>query len=179
MSKLESFIRRMQAQVVCIDAACEMVADVPGVVFELGLGNGRTYDHLRERLPGREIYVFDMKVYAPPACVPDEEHMILGRIEDTLPKLADRFSNNVALLHTDIGSSDQVANKRLSNFIAAHIAPALCAGAAVVSDREIAADCLTYEAAPESVYPGRYFIYRRAGDRGQTPAPRTGLGSTA
>ena len=30
-----------------------------GPVLELGLGNGRTFDHLRERLPGRRIVAFD------------------------------------------------------------------------------------------------------------------------
>ena len=48
MSRLDSFIRRMQAQRDCLNAAAGLIADVPGVVFDLGLGNGRTFDHLRE-----------------------------------------------------------------------------------------------------------------------------------
>ena len=51
MSRLESFIRRMQAQRDCINLAAELVADVPGVVWEFGLGNGRSFDHLRENCP--------------------------------------------------------------------------------------------------------------------------------
>ena len=55
MSRLESFIRRLQAQQACLDDDAAQVAQRPGVIFELGLGNGRTYDHLRARLPGRDI----------------------------------------------------------------------------------------------------------------------------
>jgi hypothetical protein len=45
VSKLESFIRRMQAQVICLDTAASMIPGVPGVVWEIGLGNGRSFDH--------------------------------------------------------------------------------------------------------------------------------------
>ena len=38
---------------------CQQMPLSDGPVIELGLGNGRTYDHLRERLPGRRIIAFD------------------------------------------------------------------------------------------------------------------------
>ena len=50
MSRLDSFLRRLQAQRDCLNAAVSLVADRPGPIFELGLGNGRTYDHLRSLL---------------------------------------------------------------------------------------------------------------------------------
>ena len=53
----------MIAQRECLNWAAEAVAGVAGPVLELGLGNGRTYDHLRERLPEREIYVFERAGY--------------------------------------------------------------------------------------------------------------------
>jgi hypothetical protein len=52
-SRLDSFIRRLEAQRACLDWAAQEIAAVPGEVVELGLGNGRTYDHLRTRLGGR------------------------------------------------------------------------------------------------------------------------------
>ena len=55
MSRLDAFIRRLQAQRTCLGLAADLVAGVPGPVLELGLGNGRTYDHLRELMPDREI----------------------------------------------------------------------------------------------------------------------------
>ena len=57
MSRLESFIRRVTAQRDCLNMAKELVVDVPGPILELGLGNGRTYDHLRELFPDREIFM--------------------------------------------------------------------------------------------------------------------------
>ena len=51
MSRLDSFIRRLEAQRACLDRAAELIRDIDGHVLELGLGNGRTYDHLRGLFP--------------------------------------------------------------------------------------------------------------------------------
>ena len=48
MSRLDSFIARMQAQRDCLNFLKPAVDAVPGPLLEVGLGNGRTYDHLRE-----------------------------------------------------------------------------------------------------------------------------------
>ena len=48
MSRLDSFIRRLQAQRACLSEAAAQIRGVDGFVLELGLGNGRTFDHLRE-----------------------------------------------------------------------------------------------------------------------------------
>ena len=53
MSRLDSFIRRLEAQRSCLALAVERSRHVPGVVLELGLGNGRTFDHLREIIARR------------------------------------------------------------------------------------------------------------------------------
>jgi hypothetical protein len=54
MSRLDSFIRRLEAQRACLGYAAAQIRAIAGPVLELGLGNGRTYDHLRELLPERE-----------------------------------------------------------------------------------------------------------------------------
>ena len=59
MSRLDSFIRRLAAQRACLDRAAALIDEIDGPVLEFGLGNGRTFDHLRERLPGRAIFVFE------------------------------------------------------------------------------------------------------------------------
>ena len=59
MSRLESMYRRIGAQISGLNWAVEMIADLPGDVLELGLGNGRSYHHLREKLPNRSIWVID------------------------------------------------------------------------------------------------------------------------
>ena len=59
MTRLDVFIDRMVSQRACLDHAIVDTKDMAGPVFELGLGNGRTYHHLRERISGRDIYVFE------------------------------------------------------------------------------------------------------------------------
>ncbi len=59
MSRLHGAIRRLTAQRDALDLAARMIADVPGSVLEFGLGNGCTYDHLREILSKRDVYVFE------------------------------------------------------------------------------------------------------------------------
>ncbi|HEX6297001.1 MAG TPA: class I SAM-dependent methyltransferase, partial [Burkholderiales bacterium] len=93
MSRLDSFIRRLEAQRACLDFSIRNL--VPGAVLELGLGNGRSYDHLRERLAGsRAIYALDRQLSAHPDCVPTE--LILGEFRDTLPRLSSRIGRSVA-----------------------------------------------------------------------------------
>ena len=91
MSRLDSFIRRLEAQRACLEYAAGQIRDLPGPVLELGLGNGRTYDHLRELLPEREIFVFERAVNAHPDCIPDPAHLILGDVRATLPQARARL----------------------------------------------------------------------------------------
>jgi len=86
MSKLDSFIRRMTAQRNCLNHAASLITHVPGTVFELGLGNGRTYDHLRQLFPDRDVYVFDRMIADFTSCMPPENRLFLGEISDTLLK---------------------------------------------------------------------------------------------
>jgi S-adenosyl-L-methionine methyltransferase len=86
MSRLDSFIRRLEAQRACLEHAAGQIRDLPGPVLELGLGNGRTFDHLCELLPAREIFVFEREVRAHPDCIPDPAHLILGDVRETLPR---------------------------------------------------------------------------------------------
>ena len=50
MTRLDLFIDRMVSQRACLDHAIAETALIDGPVFELGLGNGRTYHHLRARI---------------------------------------------------------------------------------------------------------------------------------
>ena len=161
MSRLDSFIRRLQAQRACIDAAAEAIAGLEGPVFELGLGNGRTYDHLRDRLPDREIFVFERQIAAHPACVPDEEHLFLGDIHETLPAALPRFEGRVALIHSDIGTGDAAANAAIAAFLCEYLIRVLRPGGLVIADQPMTLADAEPLALPEGVKPGRYFIHRR------------------
>ena len=80
LTRLDKAIRRLEAQRACLDWAVEEIAAIPGVVVELGLGNGRSFDHLRARLPGREIYVFERNPAAHPASTPSADRLIVGSL---------------------------------------------------------------------------------------------------
>ncbi len=160
MTRLDSAIRRLTAQRACLDRAIGLIADVPGPVLELGLGNGRTYDHLRCRLPDREIFVFDRKVAAHPDCVPDADHLILGNFEDALPAAAARLPAKAALAHCDIGSGDKAASALLARNIAPLLALLLAPGAIVAGDQDMGSAGWRALPLPPDVAPGRYYLYR-------------------
>jgi hypothetical protein len=160
VSRLDSFIRRLQAQRACLDHAVELIRGVPGPVLELGLGNGRTYDHLRERLPGRDIYVCDRQVAAHPDCIPPPQFLILGDVRETLPQAASRVGATVALVHADLGSGDEAASRKQATELAPLIADLLQPGGIVVSDQAMSIARLRPLALPDGVKPGRYYLYR-------------------
>ena len=160
MSRLDSAIRRLEAQRACLDRAAGLLDEVPGHVFELGLGNGRTYDHLRERFPRREIFVFEMKISAHPSCIPDDDHLFLGDVLDRLPAETERFRGSVALVHADIGSGVAEHNHRLAARISPLLPPLLAPGALVVTDQEMSLPAATPVDLPDGVAPGRYHMVR-------------------
>lgn len=164
MSRLDSFIRRLEAQRACLELAVGQIRDVPGPVLELGLGNGRTYDHLRTLLPGREIFVFDRQVAAHPDCIPDGAHLILGDIRETLPKAQERWPGTVALVHSDVGTGEAARNAELAAWLAQVLPPLLAEGAWVIADQALAAAALRPQPPPEGVAAGRYFLYRHQQD---------------
>jgi S-adenosyl-L-methionine methyltransferase len=166
VSRLDSFIRRLQAQRACLDHAAGLIAALDGVVLELGLGNGRTYDHLRSLFPSREIYVCERQVAAHPDCVPPAERLILGDMRETLPTARARLGGRVALAHLDAGSGDDAANRNLAAALTPLIVPLLCEGAVLVSDPEITCADLAPLPLPDGVRPGRYHLYRRVSARG-------------
>ena len=160
MSRLDSFIRRVTAQRDCLNMAAEMVRDVPGPVLELGLGNGRTFDHLRALMPDREIFVFDRRIAAHPDCIPDDDHMILGDITETLPEAMSRIRAPAALAHCDLGTGVREDNLRLAAFIAPALDTLMARGGIVVSDQEYNVAGWRPVDLPEGVAPGRYYVNR-------------------
>ena len=102
MSRLDSFIRRLTAQrdiLNHIADGLEMPAEGP--IMEIGLGNGRTFDHLRERFPGRRIIAFDRACGAHGSSAPDAQNLVLGEINETGRAFE---TGTAALVHADIGT---------------------------------------------------------------------------
>ncbi len=165
MSRLETFIQRLKAQRNCLNAAATLIADLEGPVLELGLGNGRTYDHLRQLFPDREIFVFERQPAPHPACLPDPAHLIVGDLEDTLPQAAERLlPARAALVHSDIGSHDADRDARLAAWLAGVLPGVTRPGAVVASDRHLPSDDLIPLPLPsDGPEPAAgYFFYRRA-----------------
>ena len=160
MSRLDSFIRRLQAQRTCLDVAAEAVAELPGLVLELGLGNGRTFDHLRERLPGRRIIVFERDPQPHPDCWPPEDDLVIGPLEETLPEAARRWPAAAALIHSDIGTGDPARNRRVADTLGEILPPLLAPGGLVVSDQVLRAATLVSLPPPDGMASDRYFLYR-------------------
>ena len=160
LTRLDRAIRRLQAQRACLDWAAAEIAAVPGLVVELGLGNGRSFDHLRARLPDREIYVFERSVNAHPDTIPAADRLILGNIEETLLQSRQRFAGRVALLHSDIGTGDDARNARIAAWLGPEILPYLAPGAIVASDQQLAALADLAAPLPPGVNEDRYYLYQ-------------------
>ena len=163
MSRLDSFIRRLEAQRACLGAAAALVRDLDGPALELGLGNGRTYDHLRELCPDRRIYVCERRVAAHPDSVPPAEFLLLGDMRDTLRTARKMLEGRVALAHLDPATGDVAASRALAKELAPLILPLLSAGAVLVSEPAILLPELAQLALPDGVAPNRYHLYRAGG----------------
>jgi S-adenosylmethionine-dependent methyltransferase len=161
VSRLDSFIRRLEAQRACLEMAAELVAGVDGDVLELGLGNGRTYDHLRNLFPHRKIYVCERTIAAHPDCIPPAGLLFLGDMRKTLPTARGRLSDRVALAHLDAGNGDAPASKALAECITPLIVPLLRLDGVLVSEPPVTADELRPLSLPPGIEPGRYNLYRR------------------
>ena len=159
MSRLESFIRRMTAQRLVLDVVCAEVAGMQGPIFELGLGNGRTYDHLRERLPGRRIIAFDRALGAHPSSVPPEGDLVIGEIKDT----AARFAGiGAALVHADIGTGIEELDQKTQQWLPGLAASLLRPGGIAVCGLPLDHAGLRPLPLCDGVPAERYFIYRKA-----------------
>lgn len=161
MSRLDVFINRMVSQRVCLDFAIDTTRGMTGPVFELGLGNGRTFDHLRERMPERDIYVFERKVESNPASTPDKEMTILGDVMETLPQAVARFGATAQLIHADLGGHNLDKNVAFARKVSPLIEALLAVGGHMVSSDRMYFDALSEQPLPAGAVEGRCFIYRK------------------
>lgn len=160
MSRLDSFIRRVSAQRDILNHVCAEVAALEGLILELGLGNGRTFDHLREKLPGRRIVAFDRKLAAHTSSAPPAEDLMLGEIAETAATLPDKCA---ALVHADIGTGYDDQDDLTLTWLPTLVARLLKPGGLAVSGLPLENDALERLPVPESVPTDRYFLYRRTG----------------
>ncbi len=163
MSRLDHVLRRLTAQQACLNRAAELIDGLDGLVLELGLGNGRSYDHLRELFPTRDIYVCERQVAAHPDCIPPDDRLLLGDLRDTLPKARAWLAGNVALLHVDIGTGILAEHRTIADAVLPLLMPLLRPAGLLVSDLVMECAKLQPLPLPDGVDPDRYQIYRHIG----------------
>lgn len=159
MSRLDSFINRMSAQRDILNhISRDLGLPVTGDVLEVGLGNGRTYSHLREIFPDRRIVVFDRDIRAHKTELPAQEDAVLGEIRETGQTFVGK---GAALVHADIGSGyddkDAITLTWLPQMAAGMLAP----GGYAVSGLPLVNEALEELPRLPGVEEGRYFYYRR------------------
>lgn len=159
MSRLESFIRRMSAQRDVINHISESVPlPSEGAILEIGLGNGRTYDHLREKFAGRRIVAFDRALGAHASSTPEPENLILGEIAETAKAYA---GTGAALVHADIGQGYADKDALTLTWLPDIVSKALAAGGVAISGLPLDHAALEPLTLPATIDSGRYFLYRR------------------
>ena len=109
---------------------CQNIHKQGGAVLEFGLGNGRTFDHMRKLLPERDIA-------AHPDCIPHPAFQFIGDFRDSIPRTIEQLGRSAALAHLDIGTGQKNTSLALASKIAPCMEKLLCANAIVVSDQEV------------------------------------------
>lgn len=159
MSRLDVFINRMTSQRACLNHAAAATADMAGPVFELGLGNGRTYHHMAEVMSLRDIYVFERAVASHPDSTPPDDMLILGDVTETLPQALARFGPTASLIHADLGGHNLAKNDAFARMVSPLIEPLLASTGLMVSSDRMYFDTLVEQPLPPDAIPGRCFIY--------------------
>lgn len=160
MSRLDSFIARMQAQRDCLNFLKPLVTPLSGPILEVGLGNGRTYDHLRELFPRRDIWVFERKVAAHPDCIPPDDRLFLGDAQQAIPQAAGRLGATAALIHTDLGTGDHAANVAMGKWLGPALDTLAGRGGYVLANQPLDVERWRRLPDPPGVPADRYFLYR-------------------
>lgn len=163
ISRLERLLFRIDAQHKSLGWAFGEIEGMPGLIFELGLGHGRTYDHMRRHLPEREIFVFDREIDCFADCRPDDAHLMLGQLADTLPAARARFGGKAILVNSDVGTYDESYNVAVAELVSRHLPPLLAPGALVLSDLPLTLAGAEAMALPPGARDERFFIYRAPG----------------
>ncbi len=155
MSRLDSVIRRLTAQRDCLGVALDRAPD--GAILDIGLGNGRTYDHLRESAPARDIWAIDRAMNAHPASAPPDGFFLEGEADAMLEALHTRIGRGVALVHYDLGIGVPEEDVPLRASLTGGIANLLVPGGLLVANG--AFEGMAQLPLPNGVAEGRYFIY--------------------
>ncbi|MDQ0456117.1 class I SAM-dependent methyltransferase [Rhizobium paknamense] len=159
MSRLDSFINRMVAQRDLLNHIRDHhPLPAEGPILEVGLGNGRTFSHLRELFPGRRIIAFDRQLGAHKSSIPPEGDLVLGEIADAGKAF---MTGEAAFVHADIGTGYPEKDAVTLTWLPDMVVGMLKSGGYALSGLPLANDALEPLPVLPHVDPGRYFFYRR------------------
>jgi hypothetical protein len=156
MSRLDSMLRRFTAQRDGLNWAAERVKQIHGEALDMGLGNGRTYDHMREIMPERRIWVMDRVLQCHHSCIPPEQDFLLGEAEESLCKLA-ADNAEIVLSHYDFGFGVKEKDVEEAARFSPLIAKVMTKGGVIVSGQPL----VGFKAlqGPDHIAPDRYYFY--------------------
>lgn len=152
----------MSAQRTLLDEAAALVADIEGPIVDLGIGNGRTLDHLAALFPERKVFAFGDFIHSAVDVLPPAEQVVVGNIRDTLPFALPRLGARAALIHNDLGSADAVGNAATAAWLAPAIAAVARPDAVVVTSFLLPFSNYVAMPLPPTVRPGRYHLLKLA-----------------
>lgn len=156
MSRLDSMLRRLTAQRDGLNWAAARIEGLKGDVLDMGLGNGRTYDHLREILPDRRIWVMDRILQCHPDSTPPAEDFLQGEAEPMLKKLA-KDGPRIALAHYDFGRGIKHEDVAEAAKLSKLIGSVMVSGGLLISGQPL--EGFEQINGPDSIAPDRYLFY--------------------
>lgn len=164
MSRLDKFIRRLETQRRLLNAAIDETRRnhrlTDGFIAELGLGNGRTYHHLREGLPGFRVVAFERLLVAHPSSTPTADDLLLGEIEHRIPEFTATEGQRAVLVHADLGNGIESDDRELERWLPSAIVALSRVGAIVLSSTRLAHTRLSPEPLGADVPDYEYYRYR-------------------
>jgi S-adenosyl-L-methionine methyltransferase len=159
MSRLDSFINRMTAQRDMLNLIRDEIVLPDGPILEIGLGNGRTFSHLRESFPARRIVVFDRQLLAHKSSIPPEGDLILGEIAEMGKSF---IGIGAAFVHADIGTGDPEKDAVTLTWLPAMVDGMLVSAGYALSGLPLDRPDLKRLPVASHIDPERYFFYRKS-----------------
>lgn len=138
-----------------LERASALITQLPGPALQIGWGDGVAFDHLREILRRRELYVFDRAIAVAEDAPPAPQLRILGEPSETLPQAWDRWRREAALAYLNFPAPARAAAE-----LAPLLAPLLRPGAVVIAEATL--ELAGWEAVPtpEGARDARERLYR-------------------
>jgi hypothetical protein len=158
LSALDVLIRRLMSQRASLERGTSLVNQLPGPALQIGWGDGAAYDHLREILRRRDLFVFDRAIGAALDAPPAAEYRIVGDPAETLPQSWERWRREAAFAYLNFPAPARAAAE-----LAPLLAPLLRPGAVVIAETLLELPGWEALPPPEGARDAREHLYRVGG----------------